>query len=139
MFSLAAVRPKRAPLGGVKGGLAAPNAPVLTLNSESAGLVSLIWFGAFDDGDTLIRQVQASGGDWTSLVDNTSHAISQTEGANNQVAASLNLGNGVWDIRGFITSASTGLTSSFDPAKVLTIQISDSGTSFDVFYPLLAA
>lgn len=120
----------RADLGGVhNSGPAAPNAPVLTLNSESAGPVSLLW--DFDNtiasGDTLTRQAQVSGGNWSSLVDNTVHVITSGEDSANQITASLNLGNGTWDIRGYVTSAATGKTSL--SSNVLTITISDVVTA----------
>lgn len=115
------------PLGGVRGatGSAAPTAPILSLVSEVAGLVSSNWDidNTVVAGDTLTRQVQVSGGSWASLVDNTAHVISSGEDTANQIAASLNLGNGTWDIRGFVTSASTGLTSA--ASNTLTLIISD--------------
>jgi hypothetical protein len=111
---------------GSGGGTPAPDAPVLSENSESAGLVSLLWDidATVAAGDTLIRQVQVSGGNWSSLVDNTSHVITSGEDSANQISASLQLGNGTYDIRGFVKSGTTGKTSA--ASNVLTITISDA-------------
>lgn len=116
-----------APLGGAKGsGPAAPNAPVLAFGSESGGLVSLIWDvdNTVAVGDTLNRQAQVTGGNWTVLVDNTSHVITSGEDSSNTIPASLTLPNGTYDIRGDVTSATTGKTSSW--SNVVTITISDA-------------
>jgi hypothetical protein len=117
-------------LGGVKGsGPPPPDAPVLSENSESAGLVSLLWDidATVAAGDTLIRQAQVSGGNWTSLVDNTSHVITSGEDSAGSITASLQLNNGTYDIRGFVKSGTTGKTSA--ASNVLTITISDATVS----------
>jgi len=129
MFGLGLSFPPSGALLGGAGGVAAPNAPVISLISEVAGLVSLNWDvdNTIAAGDTLTRQAQVSGGNWSSLVDNTAHIISSGEDAANQIAASLTLGNGTWDIRGFVTSAATGKTSV--ASITLTLTISDVVTA----------
>lgn len=106
---------------------ARPSAPLLSLDSEIAGLVSLRW--AIDNsigaGDSLRRQVQVAGGNWSSLLDDTTHVITSPEDTVDQISASLTLPNGTYDIRGFAIK-SGGATSS--PSNTLTISISDAAT-----------
>lgn len=115
-------------LGGVN--KTAPAPPIMSLNSEVAGLVSLNWDltdGPAVAGDILLRQAQVSGGNWSSLADNSSHTITSGEAGSTvpNPPPSLNLGNGTWDIRGFITRIATGKTSADGTVNHLTITISD--------------
>lgn len=103
-----------------------PTAPVLSLVSEVAGLVTLQW--VIDDtvaaGDSLHRQAQISGGNWSSLLDDTTHVITSGEDTANTIAASLTFAsNGTYDIRGFVIRASDSRVSA--SSNVLTITISD--------------
>jgi hypothetical protein len=121
-------------------GPAAPNAPVLSLNSESLGVVTLLWDvdNTVAAGDTLTRQAQISGGNWSSLLDNTAHVITSGEDSANQITVpTLTLGNGIYDIRGFVTSATTGKTSV--ASNTLTITISDAASDDNDYAAWLAA
>jgi hypothetical protein len=119
-------------------GPAAPSAPVLSLASESAGLITLNWDvnNTVAAGDTLTRQVQIAGGNWSSLLDNTSHVITSGEDTANQITASQYQApsNASYDIRGDVTSAATSKTSSW--SNILTVVVSDIVSSSPTYYIL---
>lgn len=108
-----------------------PIAPILNLFSSSSGLITLSW--DIDDtvttGDALTRQAQASGGDWSSLLDNTSHVITSGEDSANRITASqlLFASNGTYDIRGCITRSADGSIGAW--SNTLTVAISDIATN----------
>ena len=115
-----------ATLRRAKGGPAAPSAPVLSLNSEVAGLISVLWDvdNTVAAGDMLSRQVATDSG-FATIVGSTSHTISSGEDAANQIAASQYQApaNGTYYIRGSVTSATTGKTSGW--SNVLTVVVAD--------------
>jgi hypothetical protein len=113
-------------------GPAAPNAPVLSLNSAVAGLMTFNW--DVDDtvstGDTLTRQVATDIG-FSTIIDNTSHVITSGENTANQITASQYQApaNGTYYVRGTVTSALTGKTSV--ASNILTVVVADMAASSD--------
>jgi hypothetical protein len=105
---------------------AAPSAPVLSLNSAVAGLLTFLW--DIDDtvaaGDTLNRQVATDSG-FSTIIDTTSRTISSGDDAANQITASQYQApaNGTYYVRGSVTSATTGKTSAW--SNTVTVVVSD--------------
>lgn len=112
------------------GGAGAPSAPVLSLNSAVAGLMTCLW--DVDDtigaGDTLTRQVATDSG-FTSIIDTNAHVITAGEDSANQITTPQYQApaNGTYYIRGSVTKASTGGTSAW--SNVLTVVVADMATS----------
>lgn len=86
------------------GGATGPTTPILTLIIVSGTNASLAI--DVDDtvvaGDTVRLQVQATGGNWSSIVSDTTHTITAPEDAANEVDLSLSLANGTYDTRALV-------------------------------------
>lgn len=111
-------------------GPAAPNAPVLGLASEVAGLITMTWDvdNTVAAGDTLTRQVATDIG-FVTIIDTTAHTITSGEDTANQITASQYQApsNGTYYVRGTVTSASTGKTSV--ASNILTVVVADAVTA----------
>lgn len=119
-------------LGSAAGsGVTPPTAPVLSLDSEIAGLISLIWAidSTVSTGDTLTRQVASDVG-FSTVLETDPHVITSDENTADQITSSQYQApaNGTYYIRGRVTRASDSAVSAWsDPP--LTVVVSDMATS----------
>lgn len=114
-------------MGAMSGSGSRPTAPVLALISVVGSTVSL--FIDVDDtvaaGDTVTLQVQATGGDWSSLVVNTTHTITSGEDAANEIDLTLaGFSNGIYDSRARVHHNSD---SAWSNTVAFTISVTPSG------------
>ena len=105
---------------GTSGTSGAPTAPVLTLvSATSTATFTVDIDNTIGAGDLIELQVQATGGNWSTLVADPMHTITSGEDAANQINLSLGLPNGSYDARARVTdTVGTGLTSAWSNTVV---------------------
>jgi hypothetical protein len=108
-------RPSTKHAPGTGGAPTAPTAPTLTLvSATSTATFTVDVDNTIAAGDSVELQIQTTGGDWTTLVSDTTHTITSGEDAANQINLSLGLPNGSYDARTRVTdTVGTGLTSAW--------------------------
>lgn len=116
-------------LGGA-GGSTAPTAPVLAMDplwdtTDNTPSFAITFDATVTAGDDLRLQIQAAGGDWSSLISDTTHDITAPEDVADAVSLAVGtLANGNYEARANVTTS--GGTSSWSNAVSFTIAASNA-------------